>query len=304
MSQPFPSLFSSKKKRQNSVGAPPPDLGFTDDDAAMPRQAPKNHARNPSHTRGGPAGSKDFATGNCMTCGSLVRWPRDLKVFKCTICTTVNDLEPLSADNVTSRTRRDASQGPPGAPQPSPARVPHISIEQTRRLVQQSIRSYLSKKLHRVPKPAHDAQNHSNNRLSFSSRMQAAGHKPVVIDSKREVSAPSKSPTIHVSHYVFDEEPTLRASAQRTNSAPIARSYSSSYPEKPPVQNVLSGDESKDHHTPPSTTDDSDPKRIFKPLEDYLVACFGSFECINSSFMTHHHRHPPRGEVNQPAGGL
>ncbi|KAI8670903.1 HECT domain-containing protein [Fusarium keratoplasticum] len=295
MSQPFPSLFSGKKKRQNSVGAPPPDLGFTDDDAAMPRQAPKNHARNPSHTRGGPAGSKDFATGNCMTCGSLVRWPRDLKVFKCTICTTVNDLEPLSADNVTSRTRRDASQGPPGAPQPSPARVPHISIEQTRRLVQQSIRSYLSKKLHRVPKPAHDAQNHSKNRLSFSSRMQAAGHKPVVIDSRQEVSAPSKSPTIHVSHYVFDEEPTLRASAQRTNSAPIARSYSSSYTEKPPVQNILSGDGSKDHHAPPSTTDDSDPKRIFKPLEDYLVACFGSFECINSSFMTHHHRHPPRG---------
>jgi E3 ubiquitin-protein ligase HECTD2 len=112
MSQPFPSLFSSKKKRQNSVGAPPPDLGFVDDDAVMPRQAPKSHARSPSHNGNGPAGSKDFATGNCMTCGSLVRWPRELKVFKCTICTTVNDLEPLSADHDGSKPRRDASHGP------------------------------------------------------------------------------------------------------------------------------------------------------------------------------------------------
>ena len=118
MSQPFPSLFSSKKKRQNSVGAPPPDLGFADDDAVMPRQAPKTHVRNPSQNGNGPAGSKDFATGNCMTCGSLVRWPRELKVFKCTICTTVNDLEPLSADHDISKARRDANNGPSQASPP------------------------------------------------------------------------------------------------------------------------------------------------------------------------------------------
>lgn len=44
------------------------------------------------HKRAGPGGSKDFATGNCMTCSSLMRWPKELKVFKCTICTTINDL--------------------------------------------------------------------------------------------------------------------------------------------------------------------------------------------------------------------
>ncbi len=38
--------------------------------------------------------AKDFATGSCMTCGSLVRWPRELRVFKCTICLTINDLGP------------------------------------------------------------------------------------------------------------------------------------------------------------------------------------------------------------------
>ncbi|KAF5007022.1 hypothetical protein FDECE_6630 [Fusarium decemcellulare] len=294
MSQPFPSLFSSKKKRQNSVGAPPPDLGFADDDAAMPRQAPKNHARIPSHTRGGPAGSKDFATGNCMTCGSLVRWPRELKVFKCTICTTVNDLEPISADNSTSRSRRDASQGPPGASQPAPARISHISTEQTKRLVHQCIHSYLIKKLHQSPKPRLENQSLPKSELSFSSRMQAASHKPVPIDVRHETSTPSKSPKILVSHYPFDEAPTLRANPIRTNSTPMSRSHSSSYPERPPVENLLQGDAPKNQGSSPSNTADGDPKKIFKPLEDYLVACFGSFECVNSSFMIHHH-HPPRG---------
>lgn len=117
MSQPFPSLFSSKKKRQSSVGAPlPQDLGFADDDNTttttnMPLR--KGIPTRSSHTRGGPQqGSKDFATGNCMTCGSLVRWPRDLSVFKCTICMTVNDMEPLGVD-AQSHTRRDATRPPP-----------------------------------------------------------------------------------------------------------------------------------------------------------------------------------------------
>ncbi|KAF4983749.1 hypothetical protein FZEAL_901, partial [Fusarium zealandicum] len=309
MSQPFPSLFSSKKKRQNSVGAPPPDLGFADDDAAMPRQAPKNHARIPSHTRGGPAGSKDFATGNCMTCGSLVRWPRELKVFKCTICTTVNDLEPLSAEHTGPRARRDASQGPPSASQPSPARgrlpqeqarpradskiVSHISVQHTKRLVHHCVHSHLSKKLRRPPKPDSETRPSAKSSLSFSSRMQAAGHKLLPVDTTQEASAPSKSPTIHVSHYAFDEEPTLQANPTRTNSTPLHRSYSSSYTERPPVQS-LDGT-SKEHRGPPSNTAEEDPKRIFKPLEDYIIASFGSFECINSSFMTHHQHHPTRG---------
>ncbi|KAJ4254918.1 putative E3 ubiquitin-protein ligase [Fusarium torreyae] len=294
MSQPFPSLFSSKKKRQNSVGAPPPDLGFADDDAAMPRQAPKTHARIPSHTRNGPSGSKDFATGNCMTCGSLVRWPRELKIFKCTICTTVNDLEPLSLDQDGSKSRRETSQG---TSQTGPARVPHISIEQTKRLVQQSIHSYLTKKLHPIPKPPTEPapQPPVQSKLSFSSRMQAAGHKLAPIDSRQEAAPSSTSPTIQISHYVFDEEPTLRANPIRTNSAPMPRSFSSSYTERPPVKNMLLDDAPKDPRKSPPNTTETDPKRIFKALEDYVVACFGSFECINSSFLTHHHRHPIRG---------
>ncbi|OBS22069.1 hypothetical protein FPOA_08406 [Fusarium poae] len=288
MSQPFPSLFSSKKKRQNSVGAPPPDLGFADDDVVMPRQAPKTHARTPSHSGNGnsPAGSRDFATGNCMTCGSLVRWPRDLKVFKCTICTTVNDLEPLSADHDGSKPRKDANHD---TSQVNSPRVTHVSIEQTKRLVNQSIQSYLTKRLHPIPKPPTEPPPEPpvQSKLSFSSRMQAVGRNLSPIDPKKGATPSSKSPAIQVSHYTFDEEPTLRANPVRSHSSPMPRSFSSSCSERPPVQKILQDNAPREIRTHSSNTSESDPKRIFKALEDYVVACFGSFECINSSFSTH-----------------
>ncbi|KAH6891108.1 hypothetical protein B0T10DRAFT_302516 [Thelonectria olida] len=295
MSQPFPSLFSSKKKRQSSVGAPPPpDLGFADDDAAMPQRLPAR-----SHTRGGPAGSKDFATGNCMTCGSLVRWPRDLKVFKCTICMTVNDIEPLKVDGQTnggSSRRRDATQGPSNGPQPAPPRIQYISVEHTRRLVQQCIHSYLSRKL-TTPAPSRTPENHHPPRhnLSFSNRVHANGHGPAPEDAELGPT----SPPIYVSQFVFDEQPTLHPSP-RPNSPATGRSYSTSHTERPYVRNELLDDarkahERNGHRRSTSRSPDSDPKRIFKALEDYIIACFSTFECINSSFTTPHHRHNSRG---------
>ena len=39
---------------------------------------------------------KNLVTGKCATCGSFVRWPKDVDVFRCTICLMVNDLTPAS----------------------------------------------------------------------------------------------------------------------------------------------------------------------------------------------------------------
>lgn len=93
ISNPFPSFLSGSKKRQGSTSQLQPDLDRGDGDNAMAGPSVVNR-----HRRGGPAGSKDFATGNCMTCASLMRWPKELKVFKCTICTTINDLAVPGSD--------------------------------------------------------------------------------------------------------------------------------------------------------------------------------------------------------------
>lgn len=35
----------------------------------------------------------DMVTGKCLTCNSACRWPRNVQMYRCTICLTVNDLE-------------------------------------------------------------------------------------------------------------------------------------------------------------------------------------------------------------------
>jgi E3 ubiquitin-protein ligase HECTD2 len=88
MSNPFPSFLGGPKKRRGSAIQVQADPGHCENvGGTMAGPSVVNQ-----HKRGGPAGSKDFATGTCMTCASLMRWPRELKVFKCTICTTINDL--------------------------------------------------------------------------------------------------------------------------------------------------------------------------------------------------------------------
>ncbi len=41
-------------------------------------------------------GEKELATGKCATCGLLVRWPKNVDVFRCSVCLMVNDLKSAS----------------------------------------------------------------------------------------------------------------------------------------------------------------------------------------------------------------
>lgn len=90
-SHPFPSLFGGSKKAdkrtpvnaQGSVG-----VDSTDDETSF--------VRRPSRVkRDNSLSEKEPVTGRCMTCYSTVRWPREVKVFRCVTCQTINDLEPF-----------------------------------------------------------------------------------------------------------------------------------------------------------------------------------------------------------------
>jgi E3 ubiquitin-protein ligase HECTD2 len=90
LSHPIVSLFNGKKKRNGDHGT-----GFesTDDDTVSPaqvRQVTQNPTAKPVKVPG-----KDLLTGKCMTCDSMVRWPKNLNVFRCTVCMTINDLKPI-----------------------------------------------------------------------------------------------------------------------------------------------------------------------------------------------------------------
>lgn len=46
-------------------------------------------------------------SGKCATCGSLVRWPRHLHIFRCTACLMVNHLKLASAEPTAEDGLRD-----------------------------------------------------------------------------------------------------------------------------------------------------------------------------------------------------
>lgn len=94
VSHPFPSLFSANKKRD---GASVPAAGFeSTDEEAVSHVAARNITQNPASKQKVP--DKDLMTGKCMTCDSMVRWPKQLLVFRCTVCLTINDLKPIALD--------------------------------------------------------------------------------------------------------------------------------------------------------------------------------------------------------------
>lgn len=56
------------------------------------------------------------------------------------------------------------------------------------------------------------------------------------------------------------------------------RSFSASHPERPYIPPPTG------HQRNNSNGTDEEFRRIFRPLEDYIVGCFASFDCVNSSF--------------------
>jgi E3 ubiquitin-protein ligase HECTD2 len=85
-----------------------------DDDLSFP-QEPQSTSPRKGGNRGGSA--NDLVEGKCQTCDATVRWPRHLKVFRCTDCLMVTDLEPETHESSDlgghGREKPHGSQGEP-----------------------------------------------------------------------------------------------------------------------------------------------------------------------------------------------
>ncbi|ETS79485.1 hypothetical protein PFICI_09338 [Pestalotiopsis fici W106-1] len=272
MSHPFPTLFASKKSRKQ----PSPDE-TTDDDAARHGHSTLLPSMSSKKPHRGPA---DFTNGNCMTCSGKVRWPKDLNVFRCTICATINDLTPYSPKPEDGR--------------PLPESVRPLSLEHTRKLVRQCIVQAL--------KSASDASAAAQ-RLSPGMRPGTQSSRPLEGQfSKMNISGQrgrsgsyGGSPPPKAYKPVFDEftddhhEPN---SMLRPN--PAARSYSASHSDARNPNLAADGRAHTQGHRFP------DPKRIFKPVEDYLIVSFGSHTAINTSFVPMRRSFSSRPENSKP----
>ncbi|KAI8237027.1 putative E3 ubiquitin-protein ligase [Colletotrichum sp. SAR 10_86] len=280
MSHPFPALFSKKKR-------PEPTTYETDSDSddAPVMTKPLGNTQKNTHKRGGAngsrdGGSRDFATGNCMTCGSLVRWPRDLRVFKCTVCLTINDLPPDQQARANAgpkwlqRPSQDSTSPQKQPPRPADRyEARPISLDQTKRLIRQCIRNHLTRAIRRT-------SSFEDERREVLEKHLAPSHAD---NGDRPCTSRQMGPGVHRrqnSHdnrpaYLFPEQPTLHPNPQRV--PPPSRSFSSSYPERPPSMRQLAAEASGPRPADPRCWQADDPKRIFKPLEDYIMTCFNSF---------------------------
>lgn len=102
-SHPLPRLFSRKKSTQNLGGAVAPDT--TVDDASVPVLNDNRFTTSPTRVVSGKRRLDEdpSATRYCMCCSSKLRFPKELKVFRCTVCLTINDLEPVGSNKENER---------------------------------------------------------------------------------------------------------------------------------------------------------------------------------------------------------
>ncbi|KAL2021172.1 hypothetical protein VTK56DRAFT_7478 [Thermocarpiscus australiensis] len=289
MSHPFPSLFSGWKKKSGTMAGSDISGADSDGEAGPSHSARGKPPPTRGHRAGSSVGSRDFTTGHCMTCGSLLRWPRELHVFKCTICLTINDLQPVGRDP-----RRDDAQEPVVASEDraSPNGNP-ISLDYTRSLIEHCLRSFLTSVLKRGAwgdLAVHDQEELVSSPSPISPGENRSPALPSTIPSSlRPVTSPTCEPR---------PIPSGSGAPGRHLRTPslggfLPGSCSTSYPEKWPALSDVSPRERGSRQTQPPGPR-AEAKRIFGPLEDYIVGCFTSFHCLNSSF--HSYRKNPYAE--------
>lgn len=99
-SNPFAGIGNRRKspaKQQHHYGFGVSDSDDDDDVGDVTIPLPEVSGTSPRKPL--PPVPDETATGRCMTCNSTVRWPRNLHVFRCTVCLCVNDLEPAREDS-------------------------------------------------------------------------------------------------------------------------------------------------------------------------------------------------------------
>ncbi|KAL2868844.1 HECT-type E3 ubiquitin-protein ligase [Aspergillus lucknowensis] len=284
ISQPFAAPFlgtGERRKQSISLGA---SLDTDDDDddddyggSYLPNPLSTSPRKGPP-----PVPPKDeLTTGKCITCNNTVRWPQHLKVFRCTECLTVNDLEPYH------ETGYLGDRGKPGKdekapPQAIPRKAIPLTIERTKAILDRCLSSYLLQRLEAPKGPPKDV-----------SGTNYAGQNEF---------SPTKSPE----HLALPQRPRMHHVRSASSSDTRGKDDSGgkyngnlSYPKTPFAPIPPPKDEPdfrsatrKIRPMPQGRPGDSKKREkrpyIFRELEDYIISGFEGCDSLNVSFKTAH----------------
>ncbi|CZS98633.1 related to ubiquitin-protein ligase HUL4 [Rhynchosporium agropyri] len=310
MSHPFPSLFSTKKKRHDE-SAQVAGCESTDEDSVSPLAA-RNIIQNPTSNQKGP--DKDLMNGKCMTCDSMVRWPKELKVFRCTVCLTINDLKPITLE----ARRGDGHRAPVAAkagicPRSGQIhKVAPLSIGRTRQIVDQCITTYLIERLKHDEESNSDPTPLQSSTWQITPKGEAIKAQKAASNRKDNIDLEDNRPLMYSKELSITQTDGYPGSTNSFAFDPQqvdALLYSKSSPgsfldahmeqrDKGPHSNFQRLGISNDREAGDSVQRNQfgATNSIFKPLEDYIISSFGSFECVNSSFSTTRPNLAPRAQ--------
>ena len=196
--------------------------------------------------------------------------------------------------------------------------VPPLSLEKTRQIVDQCITAYLRERLKHVegsrssPMPSPPRSPVRGNReldRDCDIPITQEPHDQTISWQARPIPLPSR-PMVQAEQYA-DFRENVQPAFSQASSAPYSRSSPGGGFEAHMQQRdrdlhrngSINGptNRSKDGHSVERTKEElaqirqtNIAKNLFKPLEDYIIVSFGSFECVNSSFSTARPHMAPR----------
>jgi E3 ubiquitin-protein ligase HECTD2 len=319
-SHPFPSLFGGGRKpdKKNPLKIDANIYDTTDDDTSINGDSARHNGTGKSTSRNtSQKGNKEPVTGKCMTCDSTVRWPQGLKVYRCTTCMTINDLEPFAET-------RNETVGLGGFG----SQVPHrkrksvdaclleyeltaialaLSNDRTRSIIDHCIEHYLEGLLlpEQFPaRPRHDSSpppsplfddGTTPEAILFSQTQDLESPSPLspskksegsrqVLSPRPKLTARSPSdPSMTPMHPVRNGDRTLLPGFVPTSNAERPRTAGPQSADQPcfaTAEQTGSDDEAGFKQQKASSIP------IFRPLESYIAGCFSGCATLNTSFFT------------------
>ncbi|KAL3472896.1 hypothetical protein BJX99DRAFT_206700 [Aspergillus californicus] len=273
-SQPFASPFPMTGKRRKKSFSVEPALDTDDDDDDDDDDEiylPNVLSTSPRKGIPRPPPKDDLTTGKCMVCNSTMRWPRNLKVFRCTDCLTVNDLEPYHETR--DHTRKDAKP----QQQAIPRKAIPITVERTKAIIDGCISAYLKDRLKSPQVLEHDfAVGHDENPGHSSTKPPGYLPVPLPLRNRGRRASSSKVPEPE-----GGMRPTVSLGHPKSPFPPI--------PPPKDVADIRSPNRNGKIREVSRLRDNETRERqpyIFRELEDYIISGFKSCDTLNSSFKT------------------
>lgn len=272
-SHPFPSLFGSKRSDKKQ-----PPRGDVEAAPAVARDARHDEGNTKPQGTESPSqrGDRQPVTGKCMTCDSTVRWPHGLKVFRCTTCLTINDLE-------SNPERRGEAPSPPRPTVP-------MSLDRVRTLLDRCLWHYLES--HVEPSEVAGQMSGTESQPPFEESFLLGGTPPEgvlygQINDEQDSPPPSPRPATKPRSPSESTLTTLKPS--RPGGAPFLQSgspdpFSTSAPVHNKPQDARArelADTGDNSGLQPGPRTD-----IFAMVENYIAGCFVSCTTLNNSFLT------------------